>query len=142
MACSSRTAPETGSDRCLRRAHRRKWLETKKPLFGICLGHQLLGIAIGAKTVSTRAIASAEPTPVKQLSDGKVEITSMNHGFTVDAETLPANARATHISLFDQTLCGLELVDQPAFSVQHHPEASPGPQDSYYLFKALRRGLR
>ena len=120
----------------------RKWLETKKPLFGICLGHQLLGIAIGAKTVKMHQGHRGANHPVKQLSDGKVEITSMNHGFTVDAQTLPPNARATHISLFDQTLCGLELTDQPAFSVQHHPEASPGPQDSYYLFRRFVDGLR
>lgn len=119
-----------------------RWLETKKPLFGICLGHQLLGIAIGAKTVKMHQGHRGANHPVKQLSDGKVEITSMNHGFAVDAETLPTNARATHISLFDQTLCGLELVDQPAFSVQHHPEASPGPQDSYYLFRRFVEGLR
>jgi len=80
--------------------------------------------------------------PVQQLCDGKVEITSMNHGFTVLADSLPEGARATHISLFDQTLCGLELTDQPAFSVQHHPEASPGPQDSYYLFRRFVKGLK
>jgi carbamoyl-phosphate synthase small subunit len=120
----------------------RKWLATKKPLFGICLGHQLLGIAIGAKTAKMHQGHRGANHPVKQLSDGKVEITSMNHGFTVDAETLPANARATHISLFDQTLCGLELTDQMAFSVQHHPEASPGPQDSYYLFKRFVEVLK
>jgi carbamoyl-phosphate synthase small subunit len=119
-----------------------KWLETGKPLFGICLGHQLLGIAIGARTVKMRQGHRGANHPVKQLSDGRVEITSMNHGFTVDADTLPANARATHISLFDQTLCGLELTDRPAFSVQHHPEASPGPQDSYYLFRRFVDGLR
>ena len=120
----------------------RKWLETKKPLFGICLGHQLLGIAIGARTVKMHQGHRGANHPVKRLEDGKVEITSMNHGFTVDQETLPGNARATHVSLFDQTLCGLELTDQPAFSVQHHPEASPGPQDSYYLFKRFVEGLK
>lgn len=119
-----------------------QWLETKKPLFGICLGHQLLGIAIGAKTVKMHQGHRGANHPVKRLEDGKVEITSMNHGFAVDTETLPENARATHISLFDQTLCGLELLDQPAFSVQHHPEASPGPQDSYYLFRRFVEGLR
>jgi carbamoyl-phosphate synthase small subunit len=119
-----------------------KWLATKKPLFGICLGHQMLGLAVGAKTVKMHQGHRGANHPVKQLSDGKVEITSMNHGFTVDADTLPANVRATHISLFDQTLCGLELIDQPAFSVQHHPEASPGPQDSYYLFKRFVEGLK
>ncbi|MFN7399260.1 MAG: glutamine-hydrolyzing carbamoyl-phosphate synthase small subunit [Sandaracinobacter sp.] len=120
----------------------RKWLATKKPLFGICLGHQMLGLAVGAKTVKMHQGHRGANHPVKQLSDGKVEITSMNHGFTVDADTLPDGVRATHISLFDQTLCGLELVDQFAFSVQHHPEASPGPQDSYYLFKRFVEGLR
>lgn len=119
-----------------------KWLETGKPLFGICLGHQMLGIAIGAKTVKMHQGHRGANHPVKRLSDGKVEITSMNHGFTVDKDTLPANARATHISLFDQTLCGLELTDRPAFSVQHHPEASPGPQDSYYLFQRFVDGLK
>ena len=119
-----------------------KWLATKKPLFGICLGHQMLGLAVGAKTVKMHQGHRGANHPVKQLSDGKVEITSMNHGFTVDADTLPEGVRATHISLFDQTLCGLELVDQFAFSVQHHPEASPGPQDSYYLFKRFVEGLR
>ena len=119
-----------------------KWLATKKPLFGICLGHQMLGLAVGAKTVKMHQGHRGANHPVKQLSDGKVEITSMNHGFTVDADTLPEGVRATHISLFDQTLCGLELIDQPAFSVQHHPEASPGPQDSYYLFKRFVEGLR
>ena len=120
----------------------RKWLETKKPLFGICLGHQLLGLAIGAKTVKMQQGHRGANHPVKRLSDGKVEITSMNHGFVVDADTLPANARATHISLFANSLCGLELVDQPAFSVQHHPEASRGPQDSYYLFRRFVDGLK
>jgi carbamoyl-phosphate synthase small subunit len=120
----------------------RKWLATKKPLFGICLGHQMLGLAVGAKTVKMHQGHRGANHPVKQLSDGKVEITSMNHGFTVDADTLPAGVRATHISLFDQTLCGLELIDQPAFSVQHHPEASPGPQDSYYLFRRFVEGLK
>ncbi|WP_199554727.1 glutamine-hydrolyzing carbamoyl-phosphate synthase small subunit [Sandaracinobacteroides hominis] len=119
-----------------------KWLATKKPLFGICLGHQMLGLAVGAKTVKMHQGHRGANHPVKRLEDGKVEITSMNHGFTVDADTLPGNVRATHVSLFDQTLCGLELVDQMAFSVQHHPEASPGPQDSYYLFKRFVEGLR
>jgi carbamoyl-phosphate synthase small subunit len=119
-----------------------KWLETKKPLFGICLGHQMLGLAVGARTVKMHQGHRGANHPVKRLEDGKVEITSMNHGFTVDADTLPTNARATHVSLFDQTLCGLELVDQFAFSVQHHPEASPGPQDSYYLFRRFVDGLK
>ncbi len=111
------------------------WLETKKPLFGICLGHQMLALAVGAKTEKMFQGHRGANHPVKRLSDGAVEITSMNHGFAVDADTLPANARATHTSLFDGSNCGFELTDQPAFSVQYHPEASPGPQDSHYLFE-------
>ena len=113
----------------------KQWLETKKPLFGICLGHQMLGLAVGAKTEKMHQGHRGANHPVKRLSDGAVEITSMNHGFAVDADTLPANAKATHISLFDGSNCGFELAAQPAFSVQYHPEASPGPQDSHYLFE-------
>nr|WP_315456204.1 glutamine-hydrolyzing carbamoyl-phosphate synthase small subunit [uncultured Sphingorhabdus sp.] len=113
----------------------KQWLETKKPLFGICLGHQMLGLAVGATTEKMHQGHRGANHPVKRLSDGAVEITSMNHGFAVDAATLPANAKATHVSLFDGSNCGFELADQPAFSVQYHPEASPGPQDSHYLFE-------
>jgi carbamoyl-phosphate synthase small subunit len=113
----------------------RQWLDTKKPLFGICLGHQMLGLAVGAKTEKMHQGHRGANHPVQRLNDGAVEITSMNHGFAVDADTLPANARATHVSLFDGSNCGFELIDQPAFSVQYHPEASPGPQDSHYLFE-------
>jgi carbamoyl-phosphate synthase small subunit len=113
----------------------RQWLETKKPLFGICLGHQMLGLAVGASTSKMHQGHRGANHPVKRLDDGRVEITSMNHGFAVETETLPANARATHVSLFDGSNCGFELTDQPAFSVQYHPEASPGPQDSHYLFE-------
>ncbi|HYI46860.1 MAG TPA: glutamine-hydrolyzing carbamoyl-phosphate synthase small subunit [Allosphingosinicella sp.] len=109
-------------------------LGTGKPLFGICLGHQLLGLAVGARTSKMNQGHRGANHPVKRLADGRVEITSMNHGFAVEAESLPDNARPTHISLFDGSLCGLELTDRPAFSVQYHPEASPGPQDSTYLF--------
>ncbi|MEQ1549293.1 MAG: glutamine-hydrolyzing carbamoyl-phosphate synthase small subunit [Chakrabartia sp.] len=112
-----------------------QWLATGKPLFGICLGHQMLGLAVGAKTVKMHQGHRGANHPVKRLSDGAVEITSMNHGFAVDAESLPANARATHVSLFDGSNCGFELTDAPAFSVQYHPEASPGPMDSHYLFE-------
>ncbi len=112
----------------------RQMLETGKPLFGICLGHQLLGLAVGGRTVKMHQGHRGANHPVKRLADGRVEITSMNHGFAVEAESLPANARPTHVSLFDGSLCGLELTDRPAFSVQYHPEASPGPQDSQYLF--------
>ena len=111
------------------------WLETGKPLFGICLGHQMLGLAVGATTVKMHQGHRGANHPVKRLSDGAVEITSMNHGFAVDTDSLPANAKPTHVSLFDGSLCGLELTDKRAFSVQYHPEASPGPQDSHYLFE-------
>ena len=112
----------------------RKLIETDIPIFGICLGHQLLGLAAGAKTVKMHQGHRGANHPVKDLETGKVEITSMNHGFTVDIDTLPEGVVATHISLFDGTLCGLKFTSKPIFSVQHHPEASPGPQDSYYLF--------
>ena len=120
----------------------RQLLETGKPLFGICLGHQLLALAVGAKTVKMHQGHRGANHPVKRLADGRVEITSMNHGFAVEKETLPTNARETHVSLFDGSNCGLELTDRPAFSVQYHPEASPGPQDSYYLFEKFVDGLR
>ena len=113
----------------------RQLLDTGKPLFGICLGHQLLGLAVGAKTTKMHQGHRGANHPVKRLADGRVEITSMNHGFAVDRDTLPANARETHVSLFDGSNCGIELTDKPAFSVQYHPEASPGPQDSVYLFE-------
>ena len=113
----------------------RKWLGTGKPLFGICLGHQLLGLAVGARTAKMHQGHRGANHPVKRLSDGRVEITSMNHGFAVERDSLPANARETHVSLFDGSNCGFELTDTSAFSVQYHPEASPGPQDSHYLFE-------
>ncbi|HEX8223267.1 MAG TPA: glutamine-hydrolyzing carbamoyl-phosphate synthase small subunit [Allosphingosinicella sp.] len=120
----------------------RQLLETKLPLFGICLGHQLLGLAVGARTTKMHQGHRGANHPVKRLEDGRVEITSMNHGFAVEADSLPENAKATHISLFDGSLAGLELTDRPAFSVQYHPEASPGPQDSAYLFGRFVDGLR
>jgi carbamoyl-phosphate synthase small subunit len=120
----------------------RQLLETGKPLFGICLGHQLLGLAVGAVTVKMHQGHRGANHPVKRLEDGRVEITSMNHGFAVESESLPENARATHISLFDGSNCGFELTDRPAFSVQYHPEASPGPQDSTYLFEKFVDQLR
>jgi carbamoyl-phosphate synthase small subunit len=112
-----------------------KLLETKTPLFGICLGHQMLGLAIGARTMKMPQGHHGANHPVKDYTTDKVEIVSMNHGFAVDPETLPANAKVTHVSLFDGSNCGIALTDRPAFSVQYHPEASPGPRDSHYLFK-------
>lgn len=112
----------------------RKLLESGKPLFGICLGHQMLGLAVGAKTTKMRHGHHGANHPVKDLKTGKVEITSMNHGFAVDVATLPDSVEPTHTSLFDGSNCGIALKDRPAFSVQYHPEASPGPQDSHYLF--------
>jgi carbamoyl-phosphate synthase small subunit len=110
-------------------------LETKIPLFGICLGHQLLGLAVGARTVKMPQGHHGANHPVKDFTTDKVEIVSMNHGFAVDRETLPAHVRETHVSLFDGSNCGVALTDRPAFSVQYHPEASPGPRDSHYLFR-------
>jgi carbamoyl-phosphate synthase small subunit len=105
------------------------------PTFGICLGHQMLGIAVGGKTMKMHQGHHGANHPVKDLTTGKVEITSMNHGFAVDRASLPANAVETHVSLFDGSNCGIALNDKPVFSVQYHPEASPGPRDSRYLFE-------
>jgi carbamoyl-phosphate synthase small subunit len=105
------------------------------PIFGICLGHQMLALAVGARTIKMNHGHHGANHPVKDLATGKVEITSMNHGFTVDSQTLPPGVVETHVSLFDGSNCGIALTDRPVFSVQHHPEASPGPQDSFYLFE-------
>ncbi len=110
-------------------------LETKIPLFGICLGHQLLGLAVGGRTVKMPQGHHGANHPVKDFTTNKVEIVSMNHGFAVDRDSLPANVKETHVSLFDGSNCGVALTDRPAFSVQYHPEASPGPRDSHYLFR-------
>jgi carbamoyl-phosphate synthase small subunit len=113
----------------------RKLVESGTPVFGICLGHQMLSLALGAKTVKMDQGHHGANHPVKDLTTGKVEIVSMNHGFTVDRDSLPAPVVETHVSLFDGTNAGLALTGRPVFSVQHHPEASPGPTDSLYLFE-------
>ncbi|MGE3990171.1 glutamine-hydrolyzing carbamoyl-phosphate synthase small subunit [Pseudorhodoplanes sp.] len=112
----------------------RQMIDKSVPTFGICLGHQMLGIALGGKTMKMHQGHHGANHPVKDLTTGKVEITSMNHGFAVDKDSLPANVEQTHVSLFDGSNCGIALNDKPVFSVQYHPEASPGPRDSHYLF--------
>jgi carbamoyl-phosphate synthase small subunit len=113
----------------------RKLVESGVPVFGICLGHQMLSLALGAKTTKMEQGHHGANHPVKDLTTGKVEIVSMNHGFTVDRDSLPEPVVETHVSLFDGTNAGIALKDRPVFSVQHHPEASPGPTDSLYLFE-------
>jgi carbamoyl-phosphate synthase small subunit len=117
-------------------------LKADLPVFGICLGHQMLALALGAKTVKMNHGHHGANHPVKDLETGKVEITSMNHGFTVDSQTLPAGVKETHVSLFDGSNCGIRVADKPVFSVQYHPEASPGPQDSYYLFERFAAAMQ
>ena len=109
------------------------------PIFGICLGHQLLGLALGAKTTKMHQGHRGANHPVKDLTTGKVEITSMNHGFAVEKDNLPDGLTMSHVSLFDGSLCGLEVEGKPIFSVQYHPEASPGPMDSHYLFNRFAK---
>ena len=116
-------------------------IETGTPTFGICLGHQIMALASGAKTFKMKFGHHGANHPVKDIDSGRVSITSQNHGFAVDERTLPANLRATHISLFDNTLQGLERTDQPAFCFQGHPEASPGPHDIGYLFDRFIRSM-
>ncbi|WP_187431174.1 Carbamoyl-phosphate synthase small chain [Roseobacter fucihabitans] len=115
--------------------------DTQLPLFGICLGHQMLALALGAQTIKMNHGHHGANHPVKDHDTGKVEITSMNHGFAVDAQTLPAGVVETHTSLFDGSNCGIRVDGRPIWSVQHHPEASPGPQDSYYLFERFAQAM-
>ena len=114
---------------------------TDLPVFGICLGHQMLALALGAKTIKMNHGHHGANHPVKEHATGKVEITSMNHGFAVDAQTLPDGVIETHVSLFDGSNCGIRMKARPVFSVQHHPEASPGPQDSFYLFERFAASM-
>ena len=116
----------------------RELLDARMPIFGICLGHQMLALAVGAETKKMPQGHHGANHPVEDLETGKVEIVSMNHGFTIDETRLPNNVKPTHRSLFDGTNSGIALTDGPAFSVQHHPEASPGPQDSFYIFRRFR----
>jgi carbamoyl-phosphate synthase small subunit len=120
----------------------RSLIDAGLPTFGICLGHQMLGLAVGARTMKMHQGHHGANHPVKDLTTGKVEITSMNHGFAVDRATLPAEAVETHVSLFDGSNCGLALKERPVFSVQYHPEASPGPRDSHYLFARFTTLMR
>ena len=112
------------------------------PIFGICLGHQMLALALGAKTVKMSHGHHGANHPVRDTETGKVEITSMNHGFAVDSQTLPKGVVETHVSLFDGSNCGIRVQDKPVFSVQYHPEAAPGPQDSLYLFQRFADAMR
>lgn len=120
----------------------KKLLDSGKPLMGICLGHQMLAIALGARTLKMEQGHHGANHPVKDLTTGKVEIVSMNHEFSVDGASLPEAVVETHVSLFDGTNCGIALKDRPVFSVQHHPEASSGPTDSLYLFKRFVDSMR
>jgi carbamoyl-phosphate synthase small subunit len=120
----------------------RDLLEAGLPIFGICLGHQMLALALGGKTEKMHQGHHGANHPVKDHTTGKVEIVSMNHGFSVDAASLPDGVEETHVSLFDGSNCGLAVTGRPVFSVQHHPEASPGPQDSHYLFRRFVNLIR
>jgi carbamoyl-phosphate synthase small subunit len=117
-------------------------LKTDVPVFGICLGHQMLALAVGGTTMKMHQGHHGANHPVKDHTTGKVEIVSMNHGFAVDSKSLPDGVEETHVSLFDGSNCGISLAGKPVFSVQHHPEASPGPQDSHYLFRRFVNMIR
>jgi carbamoyl-phosphate synthase small subunit len=119
----------------------KKIVESGVPTMGICLGHQMLALALGAKTLKMPQGHHGANHPVKDLDTGKVEIVSMNHGFAVDRDTLPKGVKETHVSLFDGSNCGIEVQDKPVFSVQYHPEAAPGPQDSHYLFERFAEAM-
>ncbi|MGE0663640.1 MAG: glutamine-hydrolyzing carbamoyl-phosphate synthase small subunit [Hyphomonadaceae bacterium] len=117
----------------------KKLVDSGTPVMGVCLGHQMLGLALGAKTMKMTQGHHGANHPVKHKDTGKVEIVSMNHGFAIDPKTLPKGVKETHVSLFDGSNCGIEVEGKPVFSVQYHPEASPGPQDSHYLFERFAK---
>jgi carbamoyl-phosphate synthase small subunit len=119
----------------------KKMVESGTPVMGVCLGHQMLGLALGAKTMKMAQGHHGANHPVKDKATGKVEIVSMNHGFAIDPATLPKGVKETHVSLFDGSNCGIEVDGKPVFSVQYHPEASPGPQDSHYLFERFAEAM-
>ena len=119
----------------------RKLIDAGLPVFGICLGHQMLGLALGARTIKMEQGHHGANHPVKDITTGKVEIVSMNHGFAIDRDSLPEGVVETHVSLFDGSNCGIAMASKPVFSVQHHPEASPGPVDSLYLFERFAQSM-
>jgi carbamoyl-phosphate synthase small subunit len=119
----------------------KKMVDSGTPVMGVCLGHQMLGLALGAKTMKMAQGHHGANHPVKDKATGKVEIVSMNHGFAIDPTTLPKGVKETHVSLFDGSNCGIEVEGKPVFSVQYHPEASPGPQDSHYLFERFAAAM-
>ena len=119
----------------------KKMVDTGTPVMGVCLGHQMLGLALGARTMKMAQGHHGANHPVQDKSTGKVEIVSMNHGFAIDPATLPKGVKETHVSLFDGSNCGIEIEGKPVFSVQYHPEASPGPQDSHYLFERFAAAM-
>ena len=113
----------------------KKLINSEKPIFGICLGHQIMALALGGKTIKMQVGHRGSNHPIKNLETGRVEITTQNHGFAVKKNSLPDSVKETHLSLFDGTIAGIHVKDKPIFAVQYHPEASPGPHDSHYLFK-------
>jgi len=117
-------------------------IKSKLPIFGICLGHQILSLALGAKTSKMHLGHRGANHPVKNIKTKKVEITCQNHGFKVEENSIPSNVNITHLSLFDKSIEGIELKNKPIFSVQYHPEASPGPQDSVYLFQEFINNMK